>query len=269
MKEFSLRSVIDRHNLQPQKKLGQNFILDQNITDKIARSAGVIEGQTILEIGPGPGGLTRSILKQNPKHLYAIEKDPRCIAAIQEIGDPRLSIIEADALKFDITTLPSNIKIIANLPYNIGTELLMRWLDNISHLQDLTIMLQKEVADRITATPDNKEYGRLSVFCQWLCDIHIAFDLPPEVFFPPPKVTSSVIHLKPLVTPRYPADAKTLQHVVKTAFNQRRKMLRGSLKSLSPDIEGLLRSADIRPDARPEDITIEAFCRLACLVHSL
>ena len=269
MNEFSLRSVIDRHDLQPQKKLGQNFLLDQNITDKIARYAGNIEGQDVLEIGPGPGGLTRSILKNNPKHLYAVEKDPRCIAALQEIDDPRLSIIEADALKFDVTTLPANIKIIANLPYNIGTELLMQWLDKLPHIQDLTIMLQKEVADRITGKPSSKEYGRLSVFCQWLCDINIAFHLPPEVFFPPPKVTSSVIHLKPLTTPRFPADAKTLQHVVKTAFNQRRKMLRGSLKTLSPDIEGLLTSAGIRPDARPEDISIEAFCRLACLVHAL
>lgn len=266
---MSLRSVIDRHNLQPQKKLGQNFLLDQNITDKITRYAGSIEGQNILEIGPGPGGLTRSILKQNPKHLYAVEKDPRCIAAIQEINDPRLSVIEADALKFDITSLPASIKIIANLPYNIGTELLMGWLDQISHIQDFTIMLQKEVAERIIAKPGSKEYGRLSVFCQWLCDINIAFDLPPEVFFPPPKVTSSVIHLKPLATPRFSADAKTLQHVVKTGFNQRRKMLRGSLKSLSPEIEKLLLAADIRPDARPEDISIEAFCRLACLVRAL
>ena len=178
-------------------------------------------------------------------------------------------MIEADALKFDITTLPANIKIIANLPYNIGTELLMRWLDHVGHIQDLTIMLQKEVADRITAAPGSKEYGRLSVFCQWLCDINIAFHLPPEVFFPPPKVTSSVIHLKPLAAPRFASDAKTLQHVVKTAFNQRRKMLRGSLKTLAPNIEALLTSAGISPEARPEDISIEAFCRLACLVHAL
>ena len=251
----------------PQKKLGQNFILDSNVTDKIARYAGNIEGQVILEIGPGPGGLTRSILKQNPKHLYAVEKDQRCIAALAEINDPRLTVIEADALKLDINTLPASLKIIANLPYNIGTELLMGWLDKLEHFQDLTIMLQKEVTDRIIAKPGSKEYGRLSVFCQWLCDITVAFHLPPEVFFPPPKVTSSVIHLKPLPQPRFPADAKTLQHVVKMAFNQRRKMLRGSLKALSPDIEKLLLSADIKPDARPEDIAIEAFCRLVNLVH--
>lgn len=267
MNDVSLRSVIERHGLMPQKKLGQNFILDGNVTDKIVRHAGDVEGQTVLEIGPGPGGLTHSILKQNPKHLYAIEKDSRCIAALDEIGDPRLTIIEADAMKFDVSTLPSSLKIIANLPYNIGTELLLSWLEKLDHLQDLTIMLQKEVADRITAKPGEDAYGRLSIFCQWLCDVHIAFHLPPEVFFPPPKVTSSVIHLKPLTQPRFKADSKTLQHITRLAFSQRRKMLRGSLKSLTPDIGNLLMAASISPDSRPEDISIEAFCRLACLVQ--
>ncbi len=269
MSDTPLRSIIAMYGLEPQKKLGQNFLLDSNITDKIIRHAGIIEGQNVLEVGPGPGGLTRSILKLNPKHLYAIEKDPRCIAALKEIRNSNLTVMEEDALKFDITNLPSPIKIIANLPYNIGTELLTTWLGQLSHISDFTIMLQKEVAERIVAKPGSSEYGRLSIFCQWLCDVDIAFHLPPDVFFPPPKVYSSVIHLRPLATPRFPADQKTLQRVVQMAFNQRRKMLRGSLKTLAPNIEAILESVDIRPDARPEDIAIEAFCRLACRVHNL
>lgn len=269
MSDTPLRSIIAMYGLEPQKKLGQNFLLDSNITDKIARHAGIIEGQNVLEVGPGPGGLTRSILKLNPKHLYAIEKDPRCIAALKEIRNSNLTVMEEDALKFDITTLPSPIKIIANLPYNIGTELLTTWLGQLSHISDLTIMLQKEVAERLVAKHGSSEYGRLSIFCQWLCDVDITFHLPPDVFFPPPKVYSSVIHLKPLAAPRFPADQKTLQRVVQMAFNQRRKMLRGSLKTLVPNIEAVLESVDIRPDARPEDIAIEAFCRLACRVHNL
>lgn len=269
---MSLRDIIERYDLAPQKKLGQNFILDSNITDKIARSAGSIAGRVVLEIGPGPGGLTRSILAQKPKQLIAVEKDPRCLQALQEIRDEALLLMEADALQCPLSRFvqpEEKIKIIANLPYNVGTELLLQWLSQLEYVEDITIMLQKEVAERIVAKPGEGAYGRLSILCHWLCDAHIAFHLPPSVFFPPPKVYSSVIHLKPLATPRYSAPRKTLERVVAMAFSQRRKMLRGSLKALTPDIENLLESVGISPQARPEDISAEAFCRLAVKAEAL
>ena len=261
-----LRDILAHYDLLPQKKLGQNFLLDLNITDKIARSAGPIAGHNVLEIGPGPGGLTRSILKQGPRKFYAIEKDPRCLNALQGLrvaAGGILELISADALSFDEATLEQPLKVIANLPYNIGTELIFKWLEELPRFSDFTLMLQKEVAERIVAEPGGAAYGKLSVMCQWKCETNILFNLPPEVFYPPPKVTSSVIHLKPRPAPLYPAAEESLRKVVQAGFNQRRKMLRGSLKTLSPEIEAQLESIGIAPTARPEDISIADFCKIA------
>lgn len=264
-----LRAIIETHDLLPQKKLGQNFLLDLNITDKIARNAGPIEGRRVLEIGPGPGGLTRAILRYNPAALHVVEKDPRCIAAIRDIQaycPQQLFIHHADAMQFDEASLEGSgkLKIIANLPYNIGTELLFKWLDNIELFEDFTIMLQKEVAERIVAAPRSAAYGKLAIMCQWLCETSIAFHLPPDVFFPPPKVTSSVIHLKPRAVPLHPAPRPVLRTLLATVFSQRRKMLRASLRTLVPESTAFLEQHGIRPEARPEELSIADFCKLAC-----
>lgn len=265
-----LREVIASHGLSARKSLGQNFLLDLNLTAKIARAAGDLSGCDVLEIGPGPGGLTRGLLAEGARRVLSIEKDARCLPALEEIRaayPDQLEIVEGDALEIDVKArLTPPIRIIANLPYNVGTELLTRWLDPPEwppFWQSLTLMFQKEVAERIVATPGSKAYGRLAILASWRSDARIVMELSPQAFTPPPKVHSSVVHLSALSEPRFPADRKTLQMVVARAFGQRRKMLRASLKGLAPDIEDRLLAADIKPTDRAETVDLERFCALA------
>ena len=265
-----LREVIATHGLSARKSLGQNFLLDLNLTAKIARAAGDLAGSDVLEIGPGPGGLTRGLLAEGARKVLAVEKDSRCIPALEEIAAAcpgRLQIIEGDALEVDpLAHLTPPIRIAANLPYNVGTELLVRWLtpkDWPPFWESLTLMFQREVAERIVAQPGGKAYGRLAVLAQWRCDARIVMSLPPGAFSPPPKVSSAVVHLTAVPAPRYPANPKILQDVVARAFNQRRKMLRAALKGLGPDIEDRLLAAGIKPTDRAEVVSLEQFCALA------
>jgi len=265
-----LREVIATHDLAAKKSLGQNFLLDLNLTAKIARLAGDLSDADVLEIGPGPGGLTRGLLAMGARRVLAIEKDPRCMPALADIAEAypgRLQAINGDALMINpLDHLQPPIKIAANLPYNVGTELLVRWLtppDWPPFWQSLTLMFQREVAQRIVATPGSKAYGRLALLARWRTDAKIVMELPPEAFSPPPKVNSAVVHLTALPAPRYPADPGTLNKVVAAAFNQRRKMLRSALKSLHPQIEDHLVAAGIKPTERAEQVDLEAFCALA------
>ena len=265
-----LRDVISEHSLNAKKSMGQNFLLDLNLTSKIARLAGDLEGHDILEVGPGPGGLTRGLLASGARRVVALEKDSRCIPALNEIAKAypgQLDIFNADALNFDISIhLNSPIRIVSNLPYNIGTELLIRWLTPKEwppFWNTLTLMFQKEVAERIIAKPRSKAYGRLAILAQWKTTPTIVMELPPEAFTPAPKVYSAVVHFDALLEPRFPAPAGLLSSTVAMAFNQRRKMLRSSLKSASPDIETVLRDAGLEPTARAEEISLEGFCALS------
>ncbi|MDP5084863.1 MAG: 16S rRNA (adenine(1518)-N(6)/adenine(1519)-N(6))-dimethyltransferase RsmA [Yoonia sp.] len=265
-----LRDVIATYELAAKKSLGQNFLLDLNLTAKIARLAGDLTGADVLEIGPGPGGLTRGLLAEGARRVLAIEKDPRCMPALAEIAAAypgRLQAINGDALTVNpLEHLTPPIKIAANLPYNVGTELLVRWLTPPEwppFWVSLTLMFQREVAQRIVATPGSKAYGRLALLAQWRTDPKIVMDLPPEAFSPPPKVNSAVVHLTALPAPRYPADPAVLNMVVAAAFNQRRKMLRSALKSVSPQIEDHLHAVGIKPTERAEQVGLEAFCALA------
>ena len=265
-----LREVIAIHDLKAQKSLGQNFLLDLNLTAKIARQVGDLANCDVLEIGPGPGGLTRGLLAEGARRVVAVEKDRRCIPALEDIASHhsgRLQVLEGDALAVDpMAHLNAPIRVAANLPYNIGTELLVRWLTPPRwppFWQSLTLMFQREVAERITAQPGSKAYGRLAILAQWRCTANIALSLPPEAFTPPPKVSSAVVHLVALKEPKFPADAKTLERVVAMAFNQRRKMLRSALKPLGGDIEDRLRAAGIAPTDRAENVPLEGFCALA------
>jgi len=265
-----LRAVIEAHGLAARKSLGQNFLLDLNLTRKIARQAGPISDHDVLEIGPGPGGLTRALLEEGARRVVAVETDPRCLPALAEIAaaaPDQLEIIEGDALKIDpLPTLNSPIKIVANLPYNVGTELLVRWLTPKAwppFWDSLTLMFQREVAERIVAKPGSKAYGRLAVLAQFRADAHICFELPPQAFSPPPKVTSAVVHLQALPAPRFEADQKILSEVVARAFNQRRKMLRASLKGLVPEVQNLMESIGIDPQRRAETLSLEEFCKLS------
>ncbi|WP_170599601.1 16S rRNA (adenine(1518)-N(6)/adenine(1519)-N(6))-dimethyltransferase RsmA [Ruegeria arenilitoris] len=265
-----LREVIAKHQLSARKSLGQNFLLDLNLTAKIARQAGDLSQCDVLEIGPGPGGLTRGLLAEGARKVVAVEKDIRCIAALQEIAAAypgRLEVINGDALEIDpLEHLNPPIRVAANLPYNVGTELLVRWLTPPEwppFWQSLTLMFQREVAERIVAQPGTKAYGRLAILAQWRAEARIAMSLPPGAFTPPPKVSSAVVHLTALPEPRFPADAGILSRVVAAAFNQRRKMLRASLKGMAPDIEDRLTAAGIKPTDRAEQISLEAFCALA------
>lgn len=266
-----LRDVIQRHGLDARKALGQNFLLDLNLTQKVARTAGSLEGVTVFEVGPGPGGLTRAILALGAAKVIAVERDARCLPALAEIADHypgRLDVIEGDALKTDFAALTSEgpVKIIANLPYNVGTQLLVNWLlpDHWPPFwQSLTLMFQKEVGQRIVADEDDDHYGRLGVLCGWRTEAHMAFDISPQAFSPPPKVTSTVVHLVPRENP-IPCTVDKLEKVTQAAFGQRRKMLRQSLKSVGG--ETLLHKADIDPQRRAETLSVEEFCRLAnCL----
>ena len=265
-----LRDVIATHGLSARKSLGQNFLLDLNLTAKIARQAGDLSECDVLEIGPGPGGLTRGLLAEGARRVLAIEKDRRCIPALAEIAEhykDRLQIIEGDALDIDpLAHLTPPIRIAANLPYNVGTELLVRWLTPKEwppFWQTLTLMFQKEVAERIVAAPGSKAYGRLAILASWRAEAKIAIHLPPNAFTPPPKVSSAVVHIKALEKPRFEADAAVLERVVAAAFNQRRKMLRAALKGVAPDIEDRLIAAGIKPTERAEQIPLEGFCALA------
>lgn len=265
-----LREVIRAHGLSARKSLGQNFLLDLNLTAKIARQAGDLTGCDVLEIGPGPGGLTRGLLAEGARRVVAVERDPRCLPALAEIAAAypgRLSVLEGDALEIDTGAhLTPPVRIVANLPYNVGTELLVRWLTPERWppvWQSLTLMFQREVAERIVAAPGSKAYGRLAILAQWRAEARIVMDLPPQAFTPPPKVSSAVVHVRALEAPRYPADPAILSRVVAQAFGQRRKMLRASLKALAPDIEARLERLGIDPTDRAERLGLEQFCALA------
>ncbi|MEQ8507030.1 MAG: 16S rRNA (adenine(1518)-N(6)/adenine(1519)-N(6))-dimethyltransferase RsmA [Rhodospirillales bacterium] len=258
-----LRDVIRDHGLGARKSLGQHFLLDTNLTGRIARAAGPLNGVNVIEVGPGPGGLTRALLAQDAAAVWAVEKDSRCIAALTDLQTAypnRFHIVEGDALKTDIAGLtPAPRAIVANLPYNVSTVLLLQWLHQIDAFQRMVLMFQKEVADRLTAQPGTKSYGRLSVVTQWLCDVRPLFNVSKQAFTPPPKVASTVVELIPRKKPLADAVFSELEAVTQAAFGQRRKMLRSSLKSLGLDPA----QAGISPEARAEDLSVDAFCALA------
>lgn len=262
-----LREVIEQHGLAAKKALGQNFLLDLNLTSRIARTAGSLEGYDVIEVGPGPGGLTRALLANGAERVIAVERDARCLNALAEISDHydgKLEVIEGDALKIDWEKLISRkTKIVANLPYNIATPLLTGWIGGNNwppFFDSLTLMFQKEVAERICATPADKHYGRLGVLCGWRTHATKAFDVSREAFSPAPKVTSSIVHVEPRAEP-LPCSIKSLETITRAAFGQRRKMLRASLKSLGG--EALLEKAEIVPTKRAEEIDVAGFVRLA------
>jgi len=264
-----LREVIRRHGLSAKKSLGQNFLLDLNLTARIARAGGPLDGLTVLEIGPGPGGLTRALLAEGAKRVIAIERDDRAIAALEEIAahyPGQLEIVPGDALEFDArgTLGDERARVVANLPYNIATALLVGWLTGPwpPWFDMLVLMFQREVAERIVAAPGSKSYGRLAVLANWRCESKILFDVAPSAFVPPPKVISSVVRLTPRASP-LACDAEVLQKVTAAAFGQRRKMLRQSLRSLGIDPIALLDAAGIDPTARAEEIPVEGFVKLA------
>ena len=263
-----LRDVIAAHDLAAKKSLGQNFLLDLNLTRKIARAAGATEGGIFYEVGPGPGGLTRALLSEGAEKVIAVERDQRCLPALADIAAAypgRLEVINADALKLDERAiLPAGARIASNLPYNVGTGLLIKWLTCEAwppFWSSLTLMFQREVAERIVARPGGEHYGRLSVLAAWRTKAKILFDVNRNAFVPPPSVTSSIVRLDPLPEPVAPADLKSLETVTAAAFGQRRKMLRQSLKPLGG--EALLEKAGIDPTARPEDLAVEQFAALA------
>ncbi len=280
-----LREIIDRYDLRAKKSLGQNFLLDLNLTDKIARMAAPLDSATVYEVGPGPGGLTRALLHEGAGSLTAIDPDNRAIAALTAYLQPaypdRLTLVEGDALTFEEASLGATqdrpLLIIANLPYNVATVLLFRWLSLLHQqavpIRDMVLMFQKEVADRITAEPGSKAYGRLSILSQWLCRPEIVIDLPPAAFTPPPKVSSAVVRFNPRAEPVAPAPLEALEGIVAAAFGQRRKMLRQSLKTYTTqagiDPARLLDDAGIDPTARAETLTIDQFCALARAADNL
>ena len=265
-----LREVIRRHGLTAKKSLGQNFLLDLNLTARIARAGGRLAGITVVEVGSGPGGLTRALLAEGASRVIAIERDDRAIAALEEIGahyPGQLTIVPGDALEFDpsVHLAGEHARVIANLPYNIATPLLIGWLTAEPWppwYDALVLMFQREVAERIVAAPGSKSYGRLSVLANWRCETKLMFDVAPSAFVPPPKVTSSVVRLIPRTAP-LPCDAIALQRMTEAAFGQRRKMLRQSLKTLGVDVAALLEAAAIEPTERAEQIDVEGFVRLA------
>ncbi|MCT7375931.1 16S rRNA (adenine(1518)-N(6)/adenine(1519)-N(6))-dimethyltransferase RsmA [Chelativorans salis] len=264
-----LRDVIRRHGLFAKKALGQNFLLDLNLTRRIARAAGRLDGATVIEVGPGPGGLTRALLSEGASRVVAIERDERCIAALEEIAGHypgRLEIVAGDALKTDFAALADGkepVKVVANLPYNIGTELLVRWLTPEGwppFYASMTLMFQREVAERIVARADSGHYGRLGVLAGWRTEARIVFEVPPQAFTPPPKVTSSVVQLVPRAEP-LPVEVGKLARVTEAAFGQRRKMLRQSLKAVGG--EALLETTGIDGRRRAETLSVEEFVALA------
>src|SRR5438309_2866457 len=262
-----LRELIARHGIAARKRLGQNFILDLNLTRRIARAAGPLDDATVIEIGPGPGGLTRALLAEGARRVVAIERDPRCLAALGDLAAAypgRLELVAGDALALDPAALSDPPrKIVANLPYNIATALLLRWLDRIADYDSLVLMFQREVAERLVAAPRSPTYGRLSVVVQWLTEPRILFDLPPRAFVPPPRVTSSLVSLRPRAEPLAPASKTALERVTAAAFGQRRKMLRASLRTLGIAPEPLLEAAGVTPTARAEELSVAEFCAVA------
>lgn len=261
-----LRDIIRIHGLGARKSLGQHFLLDGNLTDRIARAAGPLGDKHVIEIGPGPGGLTRSLLAQTPMSLHAIERDARCIDALTDLVAAYGSIfkiVEADALKVRFADLaPAPYVVVSNLPYNIGTALLIKWLADLDGIERMVLMFQREVAERIAAPPGAPGYGRLAVITQWLCNVRILFNVDPRAFTPPPKVMSTVIEITPRAAPLAMAEMPKLERITQAAFGQRRKMLRGSLKSVGIRPE----DAGIDPEKRAEQLTIEEFCALARLL---
>ena len=265
-----IREVMDRYGLSPQKSLGQNFLLDLNLTRRIARAAGSLVGRQVIEVGPGPGGLTRALLELGAERVVAIEMDHRCALALEELSTAypgRLQVVEGDALKTDMRALVGGrARIIANLPYNVGTPLLVRWLQTEPWppwFETMTLMFQKEVAQRIVAPPKSRAYGRLAVLAQWRTHARILFDVDRRAFTPPPAITSSVVELIPRPKPLAPADPKTLEKVVAAAFGQRRKMLRAALKPIARDPVALLEASHIDPTMRAEQLSVEQFCQLS------
>lgn len=266
-----LREVIARHGLEARKALGQNFLFDMNLTRRIARAAGPLDAVTVIEVGPGPGGLTRALLLEGARHVIAIERDDRALGALAEIAAAfpgRLTIVAGDALAADYATLAAGqrVRIIANLPYNIATPLLTGWLEGERwppFFESLTLMFQKEVAERIVARPGGKDYGRLSVLCQYRCAVKKLFDVNRSAFTPPPKVTSSIVELLPIAAPQPTCSVARLSQVTAAAFGQRRKMLRTSLKSLIDTPEPLLSELGIDPTLRAEQLPVSAFAQLA------
>lgn len=262
-----LREVIQRYGLAARKSLGQNFLLDLNLIARIARAAGPLEDVNVVEIGPGPGGLTRALLQQGAASVTAIERDDRCVAALTELVDAfpgRLKVVAGDAMAIDPASLaPAPRKIVANLPYNIATALLLRWLPDLAAYESLTLMFQKEVAERLTAAPRSKEYGRLSVLVQWLATVRRLFDVPARAFVPAPKITSTLVRIEARPVTLAPCGREELERATAAAFGQRRKMLRQSLKSLQIDPEPLLAAAGIPATARAEELSVEQFCALA------
>ena len=266
-----LREVIARHELAARRSLGQNFLLDLNLTGRIARSAGDLRTLTVIEVGPGPGGLTRALLAEGARKVVAVERDSRAVPALAEISahyPGRLEVIEGDALATDLSQFADGpTAIVANLPYNIATPLLVRWLSVEKWppwYSSMTLMFQREVAERIVAPPGSKDYGRLSVLAQWRTEPRLLFDVGPRAFTPPPKVTSSVVQFTPRAAPD-PIAPEDLSRVTAAGFGQRRKMLRQSLKALGGDPLTLLEAAGIDPTRRAEEIDIAGFVRLTRL----
>ena len=271
-----LREVIARHGLAARKALGQNFLFDLNLTRRIARAAGPLTDYTVIEVGPGPGGLTRALLMEGASHVIAIERDERALAALEEISAAypgRLTIIAGDALDTDYEQLAAGrpVKIVANLPYNIATPLLIGWLSGGTwppFYASLTLMFQKEVAERIVAAAGGKDYGRLSVLSQYRCETRKLFDVNRSAFTPPPKVTSSIVQLVPIVTPTPVCGIEDLSRVTAAAFGQRRKMLRSSLKSLVDEPERLLVELGLNPEHRAEQLKVADFAAIAARLAS-
>lgn len=262
-----LREVIAQHGIAARRSLGQHFLLDLNLTRRIARAAGPLDQANVIEIGAGPGGLTRALLAENAGHVLAIERDRRCLAALAGLGEAypgRLEIIAGDALSVDPVRLcaPPR-KIVANLPYNIATRLLLNWLERVSEYQSLTLMFQREVAQRMAARPGEKPYGRLAVLLQWLAEVRLLFDVPARAFVPPPKVSSSVVSIVPRSGPVAFATKPVLERVTSAAFGQRRKMLRSSLAQLGIAVGPILQEAGIAATARAEDLSVAEFCAIA------
>jgi len=265
-----LREVIATHGLAAKKSLGQNFLLDLNLTRRIARAAGPLEGETFYEVGPGPGGLTRALLAEGAGRVIAVERDARCIPALEQIAAAypgKLQIIEDDALALDEAKLfDKPVRVAANLPYNVGTALLVKWLSAETwppFWKSLTLMFQREVAERLVAKPDTEHYGRLSVLTQWRATAKIQFDVSRSAFVPPPKITSSIVRIEPLAKPVAEARLADLERITAAAFGQRRKMLRQSLKTLSQDAENLVKQAGLDPTARAETLSVSDFAALA------
>ena len=264
----SLRETVEQYGLWADKSFGQHFLFDLNLTRRIARAAGDLSGCTVFEIGPGPGGLTRALIESDANRIIAIELDRRCIAALEQLQNKtdKLQIIEGDALKIDLTALSNPPRaIVANLPYNVGTQLLINWLHKADQFQSMTLLFQTEVAERIVAKPRTKDYGRLSVLAQTCCDATIMFEIPPQAFTPPPKVMSSLVHLKP--KKNIAVELRILEQITHAAFGQRRKMLRSSLKNFTQQSELLLDKAGIAPTARAEELSVEDFAKLT-KIHS-